>query len=50
MPYIPDKEISVVMIAVGYEGEAKDLPPEVQEKEKRPRVRKPVNEVVTVML
>jgi nitroreductase len=46
---IPDKEIPVVMVAVGYEGEAKDLPPEVVEKEKRLRVRKPINEVVTIV-
>lgn len=46
---IPEKEIPVVMIAVGYEGEAKDLPPEVELKEKRPRIRKPISEVVTII-
>ena len=46
---ISEKEIPVVMIAVGYEGEAKDLPPEVIEKEKRPRIRKEINEVVEII-
>jgi nitroreductase len=46
---IPEQEIPVVMVAVGYEGEVRDLPPEVQEKKTRPRVRKPINEVVTIV-
>jgi nitroreductase len=46
---IPENEIPVVMVAVGYEGEAKDLPPEVGAKEARPRIRKPINEVVTIV-
>lgn len=41
--------IPVVMVAVGYEGEAKDLDPATQEKGKRPRTRKPLEEVVTLV-
>jgi len=46
---IPEKEIPMVMIAVGYEGETANLPPEVEAKEARPRIRKPINEVVTLV-
>ena len=46
---IQEKEIPVVMIAVGYEGEAKGLDPIVQAKEDRPRTRKPINEVVKIL-
>lgn len=46
---IKDHEIPVVVIAVGYEGRVEDLDPAIQEKENRPRVRKPIEEVVTTI-
>lgn len=46
---IPEKEIPVVMIAVGYQGNPAELDEVAREKEKRPRARKPVNEMVTVI-
>ena len=46
---IPANETPVVMAAVGYEGDVKDLDPIVQAKEARPRMRKPLNEVVTIV-
>ncbi len=48
---IPRHEIPVVMVAVGYEGRAEDLdlPPEVQAKEARPRIRKAMSEVIQIV-
>ena len=47
---IPENEIPAVIIAIGYEGTVEDLEPIVREKEMtRQRVRKPMNEVVTVV-
>ena len=47
--HISENETPVVMIAVGYEAEAKGLDPATQEKEARPRTRKPVEEVVKIV-
>lgn len=44
---LPDDVDPVVIIAVGYEGDAGTLPPELQEKEKRPRRRKASEEIWT---
>jgi len=46
---IPEREIPVVMIAVGYEGREEDLDPVTREKEKRPRTRKPIGDVVAMV-
>lgn len=46
---IPENEIPVVVVAVGYEGTAEDLPPEFQSRPHRPRTRKPLDQVVTVI-
>ena len=46
---IKDREIPVVVIAVGYEGQLESLDPTMQEKENRQRVSKPVEEVVTMV-
>ena len=46
---IPDNEAPVVMVAVGYEGDARDLDPVLREKENRPRSRRPIEEVITVI-
>lgn len=46
---IPEHEVPVVMVAVGYEGREEDLDPTTQEKEKRPRTRKPLSEMVTIV-
>lgn len=47
--HIPENEVPVVMVAVGYEGEPKELDPTAQAKEKRPRTRKPIHEAVTMV-
>jgi len=41
---IPDDFTPMAMIAVGYPGEVEDLSPELQEREKAPRSRKPMTE------
>lgn len=46
---ITDHETPVVMVAVGYEGGDGALDPAAQEKEKRPRVRRSISEVVTIL-
>jgi len=46
---IKDQEVPVVMVAVGYEGGAGALDPVAREKEERPRVRKPIQEAVTMV-
>ncbi len=46
---IPAHEAPVVMLAIGYEGNVEDVDPIIQEKEKRPRTRKPLEEMVTVV-
>lgn len=43
------EEAPVVVVAIGYEGTLESLDPVVQEKEKRPRIRKPVEDVVKVV-
>jgi|SRR3989344_3457992 len=47
--HLPENELPVVMVAVGYEGNIDDLDPISREKETRPRTRKPINEVVTIV-
>ena len=42
-------ELPVVVVAVGYEGDETKLDEATREKEKRPRTRKPVAEVVTMV-
>ncbi len=44
---IPDQEIPVVIIAIGYESPAEPTDPVVAEKEKRPRQRKSIADMVT---
>jgi nitroreductase len=46
---IPEKEIPVVMVVIGYEGKVEDLDPIVQAKENHARTRKPIGEVVEVI-
>ena len=47
---IPEKEIPVVVVAVGYEEDMSTFPKEVREKETRyPRTRKPTEEVVIII-
>ena len=43
---IPESHDPVAMIAVGYRGEADDLPEEFRERERAPRVRKPLESFV----
>lgn len=43
---IPDPHRVVALVAAGYPGKVEDLPPEVQEKEARPRTRKPAEAFV----
>ncbi len=43
---IPTNEFPLVIVAVGYEGKIEDLDPVNQEKERRPRTRKPIEQVV----
>ncbi len=44
---IPAREIPIVVVAVGYEGNIHDLSPDMQAREQRPRTRKPIEQVVT---
>jgi nitroreductase len=46
---ISENEIPVVMIAIGYGSEEKDLGERAEAKESRPRTRKPIEEVVKVI-
>ncbi len=46
---IKDQETPVVMVAIGYEGGDGNLDPVAQQKEQRPRVRKSISEVVTMI-
>ena len=43
---IPDPYRVVALFAVGYPGNFEDLPPEVQEKDKKPSTRKSLSEFV----
>jgi nitroreductase len=45
---LPEDVEPVVVIAIGYEGDPSTLPPELQEKERRQRVRKPPEDVWTL--
>lgn len=42
---IPDGFTPMAMIAVGYPGSVEELPPDLQEREKAPRIRKPLGEI-----
>jgi nitroreductase len=45
---LPDGVEPIAVIAVGYEGDVSQLPPELREKELRQRIRKPAEEVWAV--
>ena len=45
---LPDGVEPIVIIAIGYEGDVSQLPPELREKELRQRIRKPTEEVWAV--
>jgi len=42
---IPDDFTPMAMISIGYPGEIEDLSPELQEREKAPRSRRPIGEI-----
>lgn len=46
---IPSQEEPLVVVAVGYEGDLATADPSVREKESRPRTRKSIQEVVTII-
>ena len=45
--HLPENVDPVTVIAIGYEGDASLLSPELQEKERRQRIRKPLDQVWT---
>ena len=47
--HIPENEHPAVIIAVGYEEKFEDMDADLQEKDKQPRTRKSIDEVVTII-
>ena len=43
---VPEGYDAVIVFAIGYEGDADDLPEHLREREHAPRLRKPLNEIV----
>ncbi|WP_433267377.1 nitroreductase family protein [Actinosynnema sp. CS-041913] len=43
---LPEDVVPVVVVAIGYLGDVNDLPEDLQARERRPRERRPLNEIV----